>query len=256
MTESVSDILVARAQFDDGLKRPVLASVAIHVVIVVGLAVLPASWFAAKAPIKTISISLGSGALGPERKGLTATGGRKVDAVAEPTKKEPIVPVAPPKSVAPDPTAPTVKTPPKTATKPAPPPPIAPTTKPAVGAQISPGKSLVETGAKGLGVGLSSGGLGGSPTDADFCCKEYLSEMTSAIAAVWTDQLGMRGETIMDFTVTRDGKITDIKTRQTSGIPALDLAARRALEYARLFPLPDKFPGERLLVTLRFPYIQ
>lgn len=253
MTESVSDILVARAQFDDGLKRPVMASFAIHVAVVAALAVLPATWFAAKEPVKTISISLGSGALGPERKGLTATGGRKVDAVAEP-KKEPIVPVAPPKSVVPDPTAPTVKTPPKAETKAAPPPPIAPSKKPAVGAEISPGKALVETGAKGLGVGLSSGGIGGLQTDADFCCREYLSEMMSAIAAVWQDKQGISGETTLDFTVQRDGRVTDVVVRQSSGYAGLDLAAQRAMALVRLFPLPEKFPGQRLLVSLKFPY--
>jgi TonB family protein len=256
MTESVSDILVARAHFDDGLKRPVMASLAVHVVIVVGLAVLPASWFAAKAPIKTISISLGSGALGPERKGLTATGGRKIDTVAEPVKKEPIVPVAPPKSVVPDPAAPVVKTPPKAATKPAPPPPIAPTSKPAVGAQISQGNSLVETGAKGLGVGLSSGGIGGIQTDADFCCREYLSEMMSAIAAVWQEKQGITADTTLDFTVEKNGTVTDVKVRQPSGYVQLDLAAQRALANVRLFPLPDKFPGQRLLISLKFPYIR
>lgn len=255
MTESVSDILVARAQFDDGLKRPVMASFAIHVAVVAGLAVLPATWFAAKEPVKTISISLGSGALGPERKGLTATGGRKVDAVAEP-KKEPIVPVAPPKSVVPDPTAPTVKTPPKVETKAAPPPPIAPSKKPAVGAEVSPGKALVETGAKGLGVGLSSGGIGGLQTDADFCCREYVSEMMSSIAAVWQDKQGVAGEVIVDFAILRDGTVTDVVVSKTSGNANLDLAAERALKFVRLFPLPEKFTGQRLLISLKFPYLR
>ncbi len=87
MHEGVSDILVARAREFDGVSRPVTASFAVHLGLLLTLALLPSAWFASKAPEKLMVISLGAGAVGPDPNGLTALGGKKVDAVAPPTAR-------------------------------------------------------------------------------------------------------------------------------------------------------------------------
>src|SRR4051812_42486322 len=106
MTESVSDILIARQREFDHAGRPIAASFGVHVLLVIGLAVLPAAWFRGKAPAPTMTISLGPGSAGPDRSGQTSTGGRNVEKVVPPEKHETIIPVTPPKSVTPDPVAP------------------------------------------------------------------------------------------------------------------------------------------------------
>ena len=254
MTETVSDILIARQrQFEHaGLGRPVALSFAVHVLVLVGLVLLPAAWFQGKAKEKTITITLGAGSLGLKRSGQLQTGGKKVEEVVEPKKQEPILPVTPPKAVTPDPAAPVVKVPPKTADKPS----AAPNTpaKPATGARIAPGSAAVETGAKGLEVGLSSSGGGNNSAEMDFCCKEYLQDMLNKIDVVWVRNQGITGETWVDFVIEKDGKITHILTSKSSGYEVLDLAAERAISYIKMGPIPELFKGSSIPIRLRMTY--
>jgi len=246
----VSDVLTIRAQQLEAFSKPIAASMVVHVVVLAALALAPAAWFAAKEPEKTITINLGSGALGPERSGMTATGGRQVDVIEPPKPREPIPPAAPPKAAEFVPAAPSKPAPEKPADKSA----SFVTPKAATGAQIQKGTALIETGAKGLAVGLSAGGLGGVQSDADFCCKDYLTEITSGIAARWISSQGIEGTVIMEFVVEKDGRVADITFKQKTGLAQLDLAAERALTGARVPPLPSRYPGQRLYITLAFPY--
>ncbi len=254
MHEGVSDILVARARELDGVSRPITASFAIHVGLLLTLALLPSSWLATKAPEKLMVISLGAGAVGPDPTGLTALGGKKVEAVAPPTNRpEPIIPTAPKSTAMVEPLKAPVKpvAPPKsTATTPAPQ--TMPTTKPSTGAVITPGNAVAATTATGLGVGLSTGGQGGSALDSNWCCPDWTNFMLSHV--YWNEHQGVTGTVVIQFTVLRDGSIADVKIKTTSGVFLLDADAQRAVLTAKLLPLPAAYEPNRLSVTLTFPY--
>lgn len=253
MTESVSDILVARQRQFDSVGRPVAFSLGVHAALILGLVLLPSAWFAAKKDMPMMTISLGDGSLGVKRTGLLTTGGKRVDQVVEP-KREPIVPVAPPKSVTPAPAAAVVKTPPKASDKPVTTPATPAAPKPSTGKQIAAGSALVETGAKGLDVGLSSSGGGTNSAEIDSCCTEYFGEMVSRIDAAWVRNQGAVGEVTIDFVIEKDGKITGIKVGKTSGVDLLDFAAQRAVTQLRMGRHPDKYTGQRMFMTLKFAY--
>lgn len=255
MTESVSDILVARQREFDGVGRPVAFSLGVHVVLIAALAILPAAWFGTTKNMPTMTISLGAGSVGVKRSGQLSTGGKKVDEVVEPKERTPILPVAPPKAVTPDPAAAVVKTPPKTSDKPV----TSPTTaaaKPATGAKVAPGSALVETGAKGVEIGLSSSGGGNNSAEMDSCCKDYYLEMLTRIDALWVRNQGAAGETWVDFVIDKNGTISGVKVNKSSGNDLLDLAAQRAILLLKIGPLPPLYTGQRLFMTLKFPYLR
>jgi TonB family protein len=260
MTETVSDILVQRQrQFEHGgLGRPVALSFGVHTLLIVGLVLLPAAWFQGKPAPKTMVISLGAGSVGVKRSGQLTTGGKKVDEVVEPKKQEPILPVAPPKAVTPDPAAAIIKTPPKTTDKPVAAAPAAAPPKPATGAKVAPGSARVETGAKGMDIGLSSAGGGNNSPEMDSCCREYFQQMYDHIDAAWLRNQGAVGEVSVDFVILRDGTIpsSSIRVSKESGNISLDLAAERAIRQIHLAPLPDAFTGPQMNITLRFTYIR
>lgn len=253
MTESVSDILVARQREFDSVGRPVAFSFGVHAVLIVGLAILPAAWFGTKKDMPTMTISLGAGSLGVKRTGMLSTGGKKVEEVVEP-KREPILPVAVPKAVTPDPAATVVKTPPKAADKPVTTPPTVAPAKPATGQKIAQGSALVETGAKGLEVGLSSSGGGNNSAEIDSCCTEYFQLMQSRIDALWVRNQNAVGEVSVDFVIDKSGKITDPKVSKPSEYELLNLAALRAITMLKMGPLPDKYTGQKMFMTLKFTY--
>ncbi len=253
MTESVSDILLARQRELDSVGRPVAFSLGAHIVLIVLIAILPQAWFAAKPELPTMKISLGAGSLGVKRTGMLSTGGKKVDEVVEP-KREPILPVAPPKTVTPDPAATVVKTPPKVSDKPPTTTPTPAVSKPATGAKVTPGSALVETGAKGLEVGLSSSGGGNNSAEIDSCCTEYFQEMQNRVDAVWLRNQNAVGDVDVDFVIQKDGKITDIKVSRKSGYDLLDLAAQRAIMFLKMGPLPPKYTGQKMFMTMKFTY--
>lgn len=87
-----------------------------------------------------------------------------------------------------------------------------------------------------LGAGLSSGNLGGGQTDADSCCKAYLAQMMEAVATVWINKQGIAGDVILDFAIERDGTVSPVEIRKSSGSDVLDLASLRAMSNARSPP--------------------
>jgi len=119
------------------------------------------------------------------------------------------------------------------------------------------GVTRTETGARGQGFGLSTGGAGGSGVQLDvanFCCPEYIEQMVTLIQRNWQPNQGVRGSTVMKFTITRGGSIQDVMVERPSGFLALDLAAERALLTTRLPELPPPFPNPSLTVHITFEY--
>ena len=130
---------------------------------------------------------------------------------------------------------------------------------PTKGAEPTPGTSVAETGVRGQGFGLSTGGGAGSGSrldiTGDFCCPDYLILMAEKIRGNWNQRVDAVGETVVVFTIQRDGRLTNFMTERSSGYPALDLNALRAVATTRQLPaLPDAFPNPSLTVHLNFQY--
>ena len=89
----------------------------------------------------------------------------------------------------------------------------------------------------------------------NFCCPDYLVTMLQLIQSRWNAVQQVTGEAVVVFRIQRDGRLTDIELERSSGYPALDLTAQRALfQTQRVPPLPSAFPDDHLTVHLKFEY--
>ncbi len=253
MTEPVTDIIVARSGEPDRLRAMIVWSIAAHVCVIAAILFVRAGQVA-EAPRTVMTISLG-GAPGPRAGGQTQMGGRQVEAPPpeQPVKREETPPPpARPAMTLPDPRKPSRPQPQRRqATE-------APRTKPQAEAEPQTGTARAETGARGQGFGLSSGGGGSKGVELDvssFCCPEYLEQMVSLIQRNWDQNHGVVGSAVMKFTIGRDGTIQAVAVERSSGLLALDNAANRAVMLTqRLPPLPGPFPNPTLTVHMRFEY--
>jgi periplasmic protein TonB len=90
---------------------------------------------------------------------------------------------------------------------------------------------------------------------------DYAQSMVSKIRVNWYANMpqiirtGMKGVVTIRFTIHRDGRISDITTLKSSGVPPYDQAARKAIELSSpLKPLPADFPNSYERVTCMFYY--
>ena len=257
-----TDVLRDRMQTPAGLQRMISVSVAVH------LALAAALLFGRDGllrrhdvPPTLMTISL-SGSAGPENGGMTALGGRPVQAVTppdEPAKREaPRPPAAKaPEMTIPLPNARTVK--PSTAPNVKQAPDEARGRTPTKGKEPAFGSAIADTGVRGQGFGLSTGGGSGSGSSleitGDFCCPEYLATMITRLRSAWNQNQGATGTSLIRFTINRDGSITGATIFKPSGTVTLDTAALRAVLATRtLPPLPEAFPNPTLTMRLSFEY--
>lgn len=258
----VTDVLRDRMDAPKGFERMLATSLIAHVIIVAGFVFAPGGWLdTRKAPPKTVmTISLGGGNQGPENGGFTPMGGRAVQEIKPPDEPKRPEPVRPPAAKVPDMTVPIPNKPP---TRSAPPPKVAQAPDeargrtPTRGAETRTGSAVAETGARGQGFGLSSGGGQGSGSRldvADFCCPDYVVLMVERVRASWQPQAEAPAVAIVKFTIQRDGTITDSEVERSTGYVAMDIAALRAVRAARLPPLPAAYPNPTLGVHLNFEY--
>jgi TonB family protein len=260
MEAVVSNILQSRKREPGGLKKTALISLAAHAAAIAVILMIPSVMpRPAQRPRVVINISLG-GAPGPNTGGMQMIGGRPIQAAqpsADPQIAKNTLPSAastPPKMTLPDP-----KQKPRT-------PPKAPVsskdpkgTAAGKGFETQLGTAKVDTGAKGQGFGLSTGGMGGDGGVklgvSEFPFPEYVSDMRDRIIKNWNQNQRASGIVIMKYIIQRNGQITDIEIAIPSGNPVLDLAAQRALVNTRMLaPLPSGFSGQRLPVELTFEY--
>ena len=254
MTEgSVTDIIISRAQITERMDAMIPWSIAAHIALFAFMIFMPASWRGAvdEGPRTVMTISLG-GAAGPRNGGLTTMGGRTVQAPPpEPVKKVETPPAAKtPEMALPTKNARQVK--PQTQEAPK----EATARTPSTG-QPQEGSTRVDTGAKGQGFGLTSGGGAGTSVQLDvanFCCPEYLSQMVTLIQRNWQSNQGIAGSVIMKFTITRAGTIENVQLERSSGFLAHELTAQRALLLTRLPELPIQFPNSTLTIHMTFEY--
>jgi TonB family protein len=250
MREAVSAVISERALEDDGFRRTVMVSAAAHVLVIAAVVLMPAGWRGGRTatlPRDVMYISLG-GTPGPRSGGMTPIDARPIQRVVPlPEAKRPEA-VRPPASKAPEMTVPDAKAR------------SARSQPPTTGPQERTGTARAETGAtRGTGfAGLTTGGGGGTGgyvEAGDFCCPEYLGTMVSMVSQNWNQFQQVPGETLMKFTIRRDGRITSVEVERSSGYIALDLAARRALEVTAQLPaLPEAYTDAQLVVHLSFQY--
>jgi len=263
MQESVSAVIAARARIGDGFSRTVAISFAVHVLMVVALVVVPGSWWAETdaMPEDAMIISLG-GSPGPRSSGMTPIDARPVQKIVETPPNPRTEWVQPPAAKTPEMTVPTPRAPRARPTKE----PVAKAPETARGRQVAKGtearsgSARAETGAtRGTGFGGlttgGGGGTGGYVEAGDFCCPDYLGTMVSMISQNWNQFQLVPGETMMRFTILRDGHITGVEVERSSGYVALDIAAERALVATGQLPaLPAAYPEPQLVVHLLFQY--
>jgi periplasmic protein TonB len=258
----VTDILRDRMQEPDGLRKMVSVSLLLHGALIAGLLFAPRGFLtkAADAPRAIMTITLSGGGTGPSSGGMTSIGGRPVQVQTPPEEVARREAVRPPAAKAPEmtvplpgakpvrPSAASVKAPDDARGR-----------TPTRGAEERPGNAVVETGARGLGFGLSSGGGPGSGStldvSGDFCCPDYVGLMVETIRRSWNQQAEIAGSVLIKFTIERDGKITQMSLEKTSGHFQLDTAAQTAVAITgKLPPLPAQYTNSTLTVHLNFQY--
>jgi TonB family protein len=245
---------------DDGFRRMVWISFAIHVIVLAVYVFFPRTLFAKPAPI-VMTISLGGG-IGERTTGASPISNREVEKAEPPPKRpEPIKPNPPEKPnvmKVPEKPAPAATKAPEAA-KPTPPPPERP---PSTGTEVRKGTSAAETGATGLSQGLTVGGGSGAAATlpVDFCCREWAQGALGLIEKNWnkTPPGGAKGETVIKFTIQRDGSITDIVLVKESGSRLLDTNSLSAIRLAvlkeKFSGLPAAYTNESLTIHLTFTY--
>jgi protein TonB len=98
-------------------------------------------------------------------------------------------------------------------------------------------------------------GTGAVTLDVDFPYAWYLSRVHAKISERWQDKALPGQQPIAIFKIHRDGQISDLAIKTTSGNPLYDRAAMRAIADAAPFPkLPDDFKEPWLRIHLGFSY--
>ena len=257
-SDLVSSTIAARAREPEGLRKMMMVSAVAHSIAIVAIVMGP--WlFGRQRPEETIMVvSFGGGTPGPNTGGMTALSARAVqkaepkDELPKPTRPtppaaqtpamvEPIAKPTPPKPA---------QRQPSTSTKVA---------RPSTGETVRPGQSRVETGATSNEGGLSTGGMGGASNqgNVNFCDPQYLGQMVSMIYNNWRRDTAVAARPVIRFVIQRNGTLTDITVRQSSGYYALDNAAQRAVILTRAIPpLPACYPHSDYAMNLTFEYIR
>jgi outer membrane biosynthesis protein TonB len=130
--------------------------------------------------------------------------------------------------------------------------------KPTQGSEVKAGPAKVETHGAAIpfgGLSTGGGGAGAAYTDyANFCCPEYLTNVTELIRKNWNSKQGQDGSSVVSFSIRRDGSIVDVKVDQ-GGNQILNLASQRAILLTqRVPPLPAAFTPEELTLHIAFQY--
>ena len=238
----VADVIAARQERSEPFGSMLAWSMGAHVSVLLFFVFGP-DWHlvTVEAPKTVMTISL-AGAPGPRAGGMSPMGGRNIPAPK---------PDVPTRAMPPPPPRPEQVVPTRSTRRPA--------AQPEAVEEPQPGVTRTDTGARGQGFGLSAGGGGGSGVQLDvsnFCCPEYIEQMVTLIHRNWQQSQGVRGATVMKFTITRSGSIENVMVERPSGFLALDLASERALLTTRLPELPALFPNPSLTVHITFDYLR
>ena len=248
-------------QEPDGLQRmAALLSAVAHGAIVALILFAPRGWFQARseAPKVVMTISLGGGTPGPINGGMTQIGGKAVQEAAPPTAKP--QPVTPPAAKAPEMTMPLPKAKPtKAATQKVTQAPDQAKGRVTSKGDPTPGSSNVDTGVRGQGFGLSTGGGHGAGSSMTidigaFCCPDYLEQLIGRIRSNWSDQSDVHDTVKVHVTIQRDGTLTSSTVVQPSRSILNTNNAVSAVRLSRVPPLPPEYTNPTLSLDLVFQY--
>jgi TonB family protein len=125
---------------------------------------------------------------------------------------------------------------------------------PTQGAPPTPG-TLGQLGAQHAGVELKS-----DPEGVDM--RPYLAQILTIVRGNWrrvipqSVRMGtLRGRTVLEFIINRDGSIPKLVTAESSGLDPLDRAAVAGLSMSNpLPPLPADFKGQQVRLAFSFAY--
>ena len=116
---------------------------------------------------------------------------------------------------------------------------------------------MAETGARGSGFGLTTGGggTGGYLDVGNFCCPEYLTTMMQLIQRNWTSKQEVAGQTIVKFTIQRDGRLTTSRSSvRAATSPSIRPHSARCSSRGSSRRLPAQYTENDLTVHLIFRY--
>ena len=130
------------------------------------------------------------------------------------------------------------------------------------------GQEAAGGGGSGLTIGLGGSGEGGAggggfPGDlgiSNFPYMYYLNEIQFKIQSNWFKSLvdpGVSGSFHVDvyFRIYKDGSISTVEIKESSGLKTLDQSAMRAvMQSAKFGPLPPGYEDEYLGILLRFEH--
>lgn len=119
-------------------------------------------------------------------------------------------------------------------------------------------RRLQTAGPLGLesGTGQQMGPLFFDPQGADFTV--WINHFKNEVYRNWIvpqpAYMGLRGHVDIEFTVDREGNMSDVKILKPAGTPAFDRAAQNALVGSRLLPLPKDFAPATVTMQVSFFY--
>ena len=118
----------------------------------------------------------------------------------------------------------------------------------------------IGAGGPGFGEGPGLGGYGNQIGMSNFPYTYYLQNIQDRISARWFQSLvdpGVSGSyrTTVHFRIFRNGSISDVDIKESSGLTSLDLSAKRAVVTAAPFPpLPPDYDEPYLGIILIFEH--
>jgi protein TonB len=119
-------------------------------------------------------------------------------------------------------------------------------------------RRLAQPGPRGTvtGTGQQMGPLFFDPEGADFTV--WINHFKNEVYRNWLMPqavlLGIRGHVDLEFTVERDGSVTNVRLLKSAGNPALDKAAANAIIASRFMALPSDFAPPRVTIQVSFFY--
>jgi len=138
---------------------------------------------------------------------------------------------------------------------------------PSKGAVSGPGQKPGAGGGSGLTIGVggpgtgegSGGGFPGQLGISNFPYAYYIQDIQTKISSNWFQSLvdpGINEPLYVDvyFRIYKDGSISTVEIRESSGIDTLDRSAVRAVMQTRFPPLPATYHEDYLGIYLRFEH--
>ena len=135
--------------------------------------------------------------------------------------------------------------------------PTAPAPTPPPPASTGAGRPEAPPPALGQASGSAQGSGAVTLNVSDFPFAWYLAAVQRKITERWEGRALQGRQPVVVFEIARDGQLSNVAVKDSSGNPYYDRTAMRAIAEAAPFPkLPDEFPGSMLRIHLGFNFAQ